>query len=207
MDYALKLLRECYFPTREGMKNFHHAYVDALLLSGKEKLDKKEFERARKLFNEAFMFPENHQVFLYDTRMPRDAQIYYMIALSYEIEGDGANAEKFFKKSANVNTQRTDYRYWRALSLEKIGDKNAAKAIFKALAKEGAGAVVERHIDFYGAEGAMGKTKELINAKAFYTQALGELGLGNKREAKKLLEKSAELDPESLWTNIMLKSL
>lgn len=36
-DYVLKLLKECYFPTREGVANFHDVYVDALLLAGEEK--------------------------------------------------------------------------------------------------------------------------------------------------------------------------
>ncbi|MGN0188858.1 MAG: DUF5107 domain-containing protein, partial [Candidatus Cryptobacteroides sp.] len=36
-DYVLELLDKCYFPTREGVANFHDIFVDALLLAGREK--------------------------------------------------------------------------------------------------------------------------------------------------------------------------
>ena len=37
-DYVLDLLDRCYFPTREGVANFHDNFVDALILAGEEKI-------------------------------------------------------------------------------------------------------------------------------------------------------------------------
>ena len=79
-DRVLGLLRDCYFPTREGVANFHDIYVDAVLTAGVAKAGKGDYAAAAGLMQKAFEYPENHQVFLYDTRTPRDAQIYAMIA-------------------------------------------------------------------------------------------------------------------------------
>lgn len=48
-DYVLGLLRDCYFPTREGVGNFHDVYVDALLTAGWAKADAGDFPAAEKL--------------------------------------------------------------------------------------------------------------------------------------------------------------
>ncbi len=206
-DYVLGLLRNCYFPTREGVANFHDVYVDALVLAGKEKLSQKKYAEACELFKDALKFPENHQVFLYDTRTPRDAQIYYMIALAYELLGDKENALANYKKSVATNVKKTDYRYWKALSLQKLGMEDEAENLFEALVKTGKDAVVEKHTNFYGAEGTTGDSIASLNTKAHYTQALGEMGLGNNRTARKLLKKSLELKHNNLWAKEMLKDL
>ena len=75
-DYCLDLLRNCYFPTREGVANFHYVYVDALLMAGHAKMKEGKYEEAIRLISDAFLYPENHQVFLVDERTPKDAQIY-----------------------------------------------------------------------------------------------------------------------------------
>lgn len=206
-DNVLNLLRNCYFPTREGVANFHDVYVDALLLAGEEKFSKGAQKEAIKLFEEAFTFPENHQVFYKDTRYPRDAQIYYMIADAYEKMGNKSKAQLNYKKAATVNVKETDYRYWQALALEKIGKANKAEIIFNELYQDGKSKRVERVINFYGAEGTTGETVETINTSAYYSMGLGELGLGNISNAKKYFKKSLELKPDNLWSMIMLRQL
>lgn len=44
-------------------------------------------------------------------------------------------------------------------------------------------------MNFYGAEGTTGKTVATINTKAFYTQGLGLLGLGNPGRSPEMLRK------------------
>lgn len=206
-DYVLDLLRNCYFPTREGVANFHDAYVDALLLSGEQKLAKGSFTEAIKLFEEAFTFPENHQVFYVDTRIPRDAQIYYMIADAYEKRGNKSKAQLNYKKAAEVNVRETDYRYWQALALKKIGNANEAENLLNTLVEDGNRKIVQRVVNFYGAEGTTGETVETVNTKAYYTIGLGELGLGNISKAKEWFKKSLELKPDNLWSMTMLRRL
>lgn len=205
--YVLGLLRNCYFPTREGVANFHDVYVDALLLAGQDKIEKGVPKEAIKLFEEAFTFPENHQVFYKDTRYPRDAQIYYMIGDVYEKMGNMAKARINYKKAAEVAVKKTDYRYWQALALKKTGKVNEAEIIFNSLVQDGKSNIVQRVVNFYGAEGTTGETVETVNTKAYYTIGLGELGLGNISTAKKCFEKSLELKPDNLWSMVMLKQI
>jgi len=206
-DYVLDLLRNCYFPTREGVANFHDVYVDALLLAGEDKFAKGARKEAIELFEEAFTFPENHQVFYKDTRFPRDAQIYYMIANAYDKMGNKSKAHLNYKKAAFVNVRKTNYRYWQALALQKIGKTREAEILFKTLVEEGNGNIVQRVVNFYGAEGTTGETVATKNTKAYYTIGLGELGLGNISKAKECFEKSLELKPDNLWSMFMLKGL
>lgn len=206
-DYVLGLLRNCYFPTREGVANFHDVYVDALLLAGQEKLANSAYKEAIQLFEEAFTFPENHQVFYVDKRRPRDAQIYYMIAEAYEKMGNKSKAQLNYKKAVSVNVRETDYRYWQALALQKTGKKIEAEMLFKTLVEAGNGNLVEYVVNFYGAEGTTGQTVETKNTKTYYTIGLGELGLGNTSKAKECFEKSLKLKPDNLWSMVMLQKL
>lgn len=206
-DYVLELLEECYFPTREGVANFHDVYVDALLLAGEEKFAAGQRHEALRLFESAFDYPENHQVFLVDKRTPRDAQIHYFIGRACERIGSRSEAMKHYRKAAAVDTKKTDYRYWQGLALARLGRKAEAEALFEALAAAGQAGIVEDYVNFYGAEGTTGKTVATINTKAYYTQGLGHLGLGNAAEALRCFEKSVALKPDNLWAAVMLRNL
>lgn len=197
-DYVLDLLRNCYFPTREGVANFHDIYVDALLLAGRETLDKGDASKAIELYKEAFTYPVNHQVFLVDERTPRDAEIYVAIARAYEIASDKEKALENWKAAAAVDTKNTDYRYWKAVALKHLGEKKAAKEIFRSLVKGGKGRMVSDVVNFYGAEGTTGATVEGINAAATYTRALGENGLGHRMKTRRLMAKVLKLNPAHL---------
>jgi tetratricopeptide (TPR) repeat protein len=206
-DYVIDLLRTCYFPTREGVATFHDTYVDALILGGREKLAEGETKEAIDLYEEAFEYPVNHQVFLVDERTPRDAQIWWEIAQAYEAAGQRSKAMENYRKAAAVNDKGTDYRYWKGLCLEKTGKKGEAKALFEALVETGKAGIVTQYVNFYGAEGTTGSTVEGINSVAYYTMGLGYLGLGEKAKAKECFEKTVELKRDHLWANTMLKSL
>lgn len=207
-DYALDLLRNGYYPTGENVANFHDVYTDTLLMAGNEKVSKGEYAEGIKLMREAFEYPENHQVFLYDTRVPRDAQVYYYIALAYEKSGDSANAQANYKKASEVSVGKTDFRFYKARALEKLGRKSEAKAIFSDMVESGKSGIVKRFINNFvdGVHGDLtGTTAERINAAARYTQGLGELGLGDKAAARAAFEESDRLRPNSLWTIEMLR--
>ncbi len=206
-DRVLKLLKECYFPTREGVADFHETYLDAVILAGLDKLGKGDAKGAIALFNEGFKFPENHQVFLYDTRIPRDAQTYCLIGDAYEKLGDFANAKTNWQKAAAVNTKKTNWRFYKARALKKLGKTAEADAIFKSLIDDGTKGMVKTHTNFYGAEGTTGDTVENINSRMFLTKGFGELGMGLDARAKESFRQSLKLKPDTLWAAAMLKSL
>lgn len=204
-DYVLSLLKDCYFPTREGVANFHDVYVDALLMAGLQKVSEGKTEEAVALYQKGFEYPENHQVFLVDTRTPRDAQIYVFIAEAYKTAGKHAKANQYYKKAAGVGVKETNYRYWQAKALLALGDKTSAYTLLQAMVEEGKAAEVEDIVNFYGAEGTTGASVDGLNANAYYTQALGHLGLGNTQQAQSLFKKASALIPSNLWFNYFAK--
>ena len=117
-------------------------------------------------------------------------------------------AKKWYQKSADQDFNlkgSKDFRYWTGLSLKKLGKKKEAKAIFKAMVKEGKSRIVTQYVNFYGAEGTTGSTVETINSAAYYTQALGYRGLGRTCKGNRLLKKVKSLKPDHLWANELLK--
>lgn len=208
-DYGrvLKLLKECYFPTREGVANFHETYLDAVILAGLDKLAKGDAQGAIGLFNEGFKFPENHQVFLYDTRIPRDAQTYCLIGDAYEKAGKPAEAKLNWQKAAAVNTKKTNWRFYKARALQKLGMLPAAFSIFESLIEDGKNGMVSSHVNFYGAEGTTGDSVDGINARMFLTKGFGELGLGMTERAKESFAQALKRKPSMLWAKTMLDSL
>lgn len=204
-DRVLDLLKNCYFPTREGVANFHDIYVDVLILAGADLVKKGDVEAALALYDQAFEYPENHQVFLVDGRSPHDAQVYCAIAEAYEKLGDDAKTKENWEKAAQVNVNKTNYRYWKGLALKKLGKKAEARKLFKELVAAGKAGIVEDYVNFYGAEGTTGSTVESINTKAYYTMGLGYKGLGRNFKAKRCFRESVELKKDNLWPNVMLR--
>ena len=206
-DYVLDLLRNCYFPTREGVANFHDVYVDALVLAGQKKLSEGDAKDAISLYQEAFKYPVNHQVFLVDERTPRDAQIWWNIGQAYEAMHQKSKAMAAYKKAAAVADKGTDYGYWKGLAMMKTGNAAGAKALFESLVESGKAGIVTEFVNFYGAEGTTGSTVENINTKAYYTMGLGYLGLGDKEKAAECFRESVRLKIDNLWPVVMLKTL
>lgn len=206
-DYVLGLLRDCYFPTREGVANFHDAYADALMMAGLKKYEEGDWKGAIALYEKAFEYPENQQVFLVDKRVPRDAQTYFYIAEAYSRGGMKSKAAQNYKKAAEVRVKKTEYQYWQAMAFKKLGDKTKAAEMFRALEEQGKNAVVTSVFNFYGAEGTTGQTVETVNTKAYYLMGLGQMGLGKNNEARESFGKSLECRPNNLWSNYFRKSL
>lgn len=207
-DRCVDLLHTCYFPTREGVANFHDVFVDALLLAGEKKYSEGAHKEAIALYQEAFTFPVNHQVFNTQPR-PRDAQIYWNLYLAYKKSGTKSAASKALKSCVATDVMKTDYRYFKGLALNELGRKEEALAMFEALVAAGEGAVVTDFVNFFGAEGNTGETVEGINARAYYTAGLGYLGLGAAGEntlekAADCFKKSVDLKPDNLWSNYFL---
>lgn len=200
-DYALELLRNGYYPTGENVKNFHDLYADALVLAALEKSAKGDNPQAIKLLQEAFTYPDNHQVFLYDTRTPRDSQVYYYLGTVYEKTGDKNKAQENYRKAVENEVGKTDYRFWKGMALVKLGKKEDATSLFKSLVEDGKSGIVKSFKNNFvdGIHGELkGTTAEKLNSASYYTIGLGELGLGNTKAAKQAFETSEKLHPNKL---------
>ena len=208
-DYVLDMLDNCYFPTREGVADFHNVFIDALLLAGKKKISEGDTDAAIALYMKSFTYPENHQVFRVDKRTTHDAQSFYYLGQVYELRGDKETAKEWYQKAADQDFEvkgSKNYRYWTGLALKKLGRKAEAKAIFRKMVQEGKGRIVTDYVNFYGAEGSSGHTVDDINAGAYYTKALGELGLGRKCAARRDLKRVLKLKPADLWAAKLLET-
>ena len=207
-DYVLDLLDRCYFPTREGVANFHDNFVDALLLAGQKKVKEGKVKEAIALYMKSFTYPENHQVFLVDERATHDAQIHYYLGEAYELLGDSEQARMWYQKAADQDYNlkgSKDFRYWTGLALKKLCRKAEAKKLFRQMIKEGKSRIVTQYVNFYGAEGTTGSTVDQINSAAYFTQALGHKGLGHNWRGNRLLRKVKSLKPDHLYANELLK--
>ena len=89
--------------------------------------------------------------------------------------------------------------------MKKLGRKAEAKQLFRAMVQEGKDGVITEYINFYGAEGTTGVTVDGRNAAAYYTRALGELGLGHRLRGRACLKKVVDLDYDHLWASELLK--
>ena len=207
-DRVLGFMRTKYFPTFEGAKNFHDYYVDALLLKGAELEKAGDVAGAIKLYEETEEYPAAHQVFVELTkRRPRDTQVWYTMGCAYEKLGDAAKAKSFFERAAAVDTLRTDYCYWKALCLKKLGRVAEARAIGEQMVKKG-GVHFDDYVDFFDYEGnRYGSTKDFKNASATYTRGLGLLLLGDAAAAKASLAECLKLKADHLWADRILSEI
>ena len=203
LDRVLGFMRTQYFPTFEGAANFHDTYMDALLLKGAALEKAGDVKGAVALYEECFEFPEAHQVFVFDKRRPRDTQVWYALGCAWEKLGDATKSKEYFGKAAAVDTLRTDYCYWKALCLKKLGRDAEARAIGEAMVAKGA-TRLDDYVDFFDYEGnRYGRTVDAKNAAAAYTRGLGQLLLGDAKAAAESFAECRALKPDHLWAKAM----
>lgn len=196
-DRVLGFLRTSYLPTFEGAANMHDLYVDALLGKAHELEKAGDVLGAIRLYEETESYPVNQQVFVeFTKRGPRDAQIWHRFGLACERLGETANAKAYFEKSAAVDTLRSEYCYWKALSKRKLGDEMGAREIGERMKAQGARRL-DDYVDFFDYEGnRYGLTKDAKNAHAAYVLGLGALLLNDTASARRLLEECLRLKPD-----------
>ena len=204
-DRVLEFLRTSYLPTFEGAANMHDLYVDALLGKARELEKSGDFPGAIRLYEETESYPVNQQVFVeFTKRGPRDAQIWHCFGMAYERLGETAKAKAYFEKSAAVDTLRSEYCYWKALSMRKLGDEAGVRAIGERMKEQGARRL-DDYVDFFDYEGnRYGLTKDFKNANAAYVQGLGALLLDDAASARRSFEECLRLKPDHQGASLML---
>jgi hypothetical protein len=100
----------------------------------------------------------------------------------------------------------SDLIYFQTKSQEKLGHSNKAKEMFNELIKIGQ---QQRKNGINGSLIAVeesSSTNHKAISKAWYLEALGNKGLGNTSEAKKLFEAAVKEYNGNLWARIMMNN-
>ena len=207
-DKALDFLANNHFHVREGGGEIHDVYVDGHLLRGLRYFENKKFDQALKDFLAASEYPENLSVGRpkNDRRAPQAA---YYIGTTYESLGDAKKAAEFYQKAADQKGTLgwPETRFYQALSLRELGQRDAADKIFEELINS-AGEKLSRkpEIDFFAKFGEQ-QTEAARNANAHYALGLGYLGKGMFDKAEAEFEESVKLNVSHVWAKARLAEL
>ena len=218
-DRAIELLKGRRFHIWEGGVRFgvHDSWVDAHLLRGHQRMAGKDYAGALTDYQAALEYPQNLESArpLRGGRLP---EISYFLGLTHEALGDVSKAREAWKQAAvhplgsdedpePTVAEGADMFYWQARSLEKLGDKAKASAMYARLVEMGVAAMKEREgVDFFAKfEGRVAASTR--KAQAHYVAGLGYLGRNEKNRAKDAFAQALTLDAFHLAAKSRLASL
>jgi len=199
-DRAIDLLTTKYFSRKEGGRNLHDLYVDAMLLRGRKYLENKKYALALKDFEAADEYPENQSIGR-DEESERRVQIFYYQGVVYEKMGKKKLATEYFEKATRVEIRNDAYHYEKALAFQKIGKQKQATDLFKEMTQKGEERLRKMDkIDFFSKFGGR-QTENIRLSLAHQLVGLGHLGLGDKPKAKEHFQESVRLNPGNFWAS------
>ena len=168
----------------------------------------KEYSQALDHFQKASEYPENLSVGR-PKNDPRAPQVAYHIGMAYEALGESEKATQFYRQTADQTGTSSwpEARFYQALCLSKLGEKEGALTILDRLVETGRkGLGEEESSDFFAKFGEQ-ETKQARKASAHFTLALGLLGKSQIQEAKAELEQAVNLNQSHLWAKYLLSTL
>lgn len=206
-DEAIGIMQKRHFHLWEGGARFNlqDAWTDALIGRGHRKMAAKDFEGALRDYLASVEYPENLEV----TRGHRGSRLpeaYYYAGLAWEAMGRRAEAEKAWRESAGalLGTDEEPHPgvdsgavllYYQARSLEKLGQPQRARQLYRALAEAAGKALASRPESAFFAKFGEGRPPWVREAAAHLAAALAQLGLGSPGEARAALRKALERNP------------
>ena len=204
-DEAIKFLNSHHFRTWEGGREIYWHYVDAHTLKAIQLMDNKKYEQALTHLDSALLYPENLEVGKASDD-ERNALVYYYMGIAYDKMGKPEKAKASYQKSVASESRSGmyDLLYYQAKSHEKLGNRDKANEMFNNLISQGQ---AQREAGTNNTliaveEGSSGNNKNISNS--YYLEALGNKGLGNKEEARKLLEAALNEYNNNLWAKVMM---
>jgi tetratricopeptide (TPR) repeat protein len=206
-DKALKVLQGNYFRQWEGVSKAYSSYVDAYLLKGLEFLKEKDYKQALVHFNQALEYPENMMV-AQPYRGGRECEVNYYIGLTYEHMNKSKKAVEAFQLSADrrLNEDLSDIYFFRAMSLNKLGELGDSNDILEELVEIGQDRLKSSEVDFFAKFGEK-ETAEDKAANAWYLIGLGYLGLDDKVRSQQAFKKAIELNINHTWARAHLQGI
>lgn len=208
-DDAIDALAKGQFHVREGGGEIRDVYVDAHLLRGLARLKAGDAKEALADFLAATEYPENLSVGR-SQNDPRAAQFDYYAGCAYEAMGQGEKAKECYAKAAGDadgggrrgGFRSSDMRFYRAMSLKKLGRDDEATTEFDELIKSGTDRLTRgEEADFFAKFGEQ-QTRQVQQASAHYTIGLGHLGKGDAKSARAEFEAAAKLNVSHVWARV-----
>ncbi|WP_282160603.1 DUF5107 domain-containing protein [Ulvibacterium marinum] len=205
-DEAIQFLDKHHFRTWEGGRETYWHYVDAHTLKAKELIKNNNYKEAISHLERALLYPENLEVGK-PTHDEKNAMIYYYMGEAYAQMGNNKKAKDSYQKSAAAQNGRGMYDliYYQAMANEKLGQADKAKSMFKDLIQS-AQRQRNRGNDntLVAVEEASATNKKAIS-QSYFLEALGNLGLGKKDDAERLLQTALGEYQNNLWAKVMMK--
>ncbi len=216
-----QLLSRKFHPWEGGEGKVTRQYVLCLLEMAKDKIIAKQYQTAIELLEKAKSYPPN----LGEGKLmgTLDNDINFWLGYAHAKMGDEHKANAFYEEATNgtsdpspamfYNDQQPDMIFYQGLALQKINRKEEAKLHFEKLLQYGSTHISdELVIDYFAVSlpDLMIWDDDLNERNALhckYLMALGNMGLDNKEEAKKLLHEILNADIYHTGALVHLKVL
>ncbi len=220
-DEAIQLMTGRQYEVWEGGSlNVADSWTDAHLLRGHRHMAAKRYREALADYRASAEIPDN----LPSERRGsggRNAEVAYWIGTAYAAIGDTAKARQSWQESVEPEERRPRrgggdaiasgrgvQRYYQALSLQRLGQRDQAKTIFDDLLKSASRALgqASAKIDPTASFGEQ-QAQRFRLATAHYIAGLGHLGLDEKEKAKEEMARAIEVSPDHLGARTALAEL
>lgn len=209
-DKALKLLTERHFHVWEGGGDIHSIFVDAALLRGLDRMERKKYSEAASDFELACSYPENLEVGE-PARGGRLPQSYFFLGEAYRALNNLSKADSCYKKALTYyessSRRNSSLNYYYGMSMLRLSQTDAANHLFKGMVEASEKELSDSpNMNFFEKFGEQ-QSRERKNAESYYKQALAYIALGRIPEAKQALEKVVSLNPSHIWAVYYLNNL
>jgi tetratricopeptide (TPR) repeat protein len=222
IDHAIQTMTTRAFPVAEGENlNVVEHWTEAHLLRAQEEIQAQHYADALSNLQAASTVPANLPIGIgFDMANPYSTELDYWRGVAYAGSGDtqqarqswqhaavtpDASLDRHTNRSGNI-AARSDQVYYKGLSLQKLGENEKARELFRGLVQSGQTAL--QHPAPIAGGSTRGQDPQRIpDANAHYIAGLGFLGLQDQAAAKIELREAAELSPDLLGARTALASL
>ena len=198
LDEALKTLQTNSIAESEGAREMQNAYLNIYTLKALSLVKRSGTDEALRNINLALEYPVGLN------GRARYAQFYYIAGLIYQKKGDRQKADDFFRKTTEVNTDRSsdqEFDYYKGLAWIELGQADRGRQIFEKILSN-----INRDSSAFFTQFEGGTTDDARRANNHYLAGLAYKGLGEKDKAADELRKALAIDPGFVWAQYHLNN-
>ncbi|MHB1023940.1 MAG: DUF5107 domain-containing protein [Acidobacteriaceae bacterium] len=175
-DKAIAMMQDHAFRPWEQGLNVRDIFVYACIQAGRKELAAGQVSVAEENFEHALEYPKNLGIGKPDE--PNDAIGLYWLGIAMKKQGNDSGAALTWKRLVGEESESDIEKYYQALALERLGQKEVAKDRLIQLAE--------------------GPAKGRESAESYYVAGLAEMHKENKVQADMYFRKALAINP-SLW--------